>query len=54
MARYLWEEALKALEKKYEDAKERRHKAARELESIETYIGHIQNDINRIRSKLDT
>ena len=53
MTRYLWEEALKALEKKYVDAKQRRRKAARDLESIEAYIAHIQNDINRIRNSLD-
>lgn len=53
MTRYLWEEALKALEEKYVDAKERRRKVARDLESIEAYIAHIQNDINRIRNSLD-
>ena len=52
-ARYLWEEALAALEEKYEDAKDRRRKTARDLESIDAYIANIQNDIERIRENLD-
>jgi hypothetical protein len=53
MTRYLWEEALKALEEKYVDAKERCRKVARDLENIEAYIAHIQNYINRIKNSLD-
>lgn len=53
MQRYLWEEALRNAEAKYEDAKLRRRAAAQDLESIEAYIRHIQNDINMLRHKLD-
>ena len=51
--RYLWEEALAALEEKYEDAKDRRRKTTRDLESVDAYITNIQNDIERIRENLD-
>ena len=44
---------MRNAEVKYEDAKLRRRAAARDLESIEAYIQHIQNDIDMLRRNLD-